>query len=125
MKSPATTKSPHRRALLACVAHIQSRNRLRALTRRVDSPGIMTTPSTQLQVEKSKETDAESLATNHMIFFADRPLEAAPAAILLARAAEERFTLIRHSLQTRTARMDHGRAPVAAGHVAAVAADQT
>ena len=32
----------------------------RSLARRVDAHAIMTTPSTQLQVEKLKETDAES-----------------------------------------------------------------
>ena len=43
---------------VSCVGH--GRRRDIALTRRVDSRVIMTTPSTQLQVEKFKETDAAS-----------------------------------------------------------------
>ena len=60
-----------------------------------------------------------------MILLANGPLEAAATSVLLARAAEEGLVLVRHLRQPRTARVDHGRAPVAAGHVAAVAADQT
>ena len=65
--------------------HVQSRNRLRALTRRVDSLTVASTasrrwevtltPSTQVQVQKTPETDAESALLDHVAEVRLFPLE--------------------------------------------------